>query len=67
MNPKVILEAHAGIGESPFWHAAHRALFWVDIPARKVHSYDPTDGSTQSWSVPATRRLVQQHIFAHAA
>jgi sugar lactone lactonase YvrE len=52
MTPKVVLEAQAGIGESPVWHAARRALFWVDIPARKVHSYDPASGGTRSWSVP---------------
>jgi len=52
MTPEVVLEAQAGIGESPVWYAAHRALFWVDIPARKVHSYDPASRGTRGWSVP---------------
>ena len=42
----------SGHRRSPVWYAAHRALFWVDIPARKVHSYDPASRGTRGWSVP---------------
>lgn len=36
-------------GESPMWHAAHTAWYWVDIPARTVWRYGAT---LESWEAP---------------
>lgn len=36
-------------GEGPIWWQG--ALFYVDIEGKRVHRYDPADGSEQSWDV----------------
>lgn len=33
---QALTHAPDGLGESPFWHAAERRLYWVDIPGRRV-------------------------------
>lgn len=40
------------VGESPVWHAAEAALYFVDIPARKVVRLDPATGRTDEWVAP---------------
>lgn len=37
------------VGESPVWRPAESALYWVDIPARKVHRLHPESGVRSSW------------------
>jgi sugar lactone lactonase YvrE len=41
-----------GLGESPFWHPAERALYWVDVPMRKLRRR--TSAATfESWEMPS--------------
>jgi sugar lactone lactonase YvrE len=40
------------VGESPLWRASENALYWVDIPARKVHRLRPETGDASSWEAP---------------
>ncbi|MDB5868246.1 MAG: gluconolactonase, partial [Polaromonas sp.] len=53
-NPKaeLVLDARNGTGESPVWHAAQQALYWVDIPARKLCRWTPATGQLASWLAP---------------
>jgi sugar lactone lactonase YvrE len=37
------------VGESPLWHAAESAWYWVDIPARRVWRLDGASGVTRHW------------------
>ena len=39
-----------GVGESPLWHSAEGAWYWVDIPGRRVWRLDASSGATRSWS-----------------
>jgi sugar lactone lactonase YvrE len=52
MDAELILDAQNATGESPVWSAREQALYWVDIPAGKLHRWDPADDSTQSWKAP---------------
>lgn len=49
MNCELIVDARNGTGESPVWHAAEQALYWVDIPARQLHRWHAADGKHQVW------------------
>jgi sugar lactone lactonase YvrE len=52
MAAELILDARNATGESPVWNAEEQALYWVDIPARRLHRWSPQDLSTKSWEAP---------------
>jgi sugar lactone lactonase YvrE len=39
MEPEIILDARATLGEGPAWDAKTKTLYWVDILEKRVHSY----------------------------
>lgn len=39
-------------GESPLWHPADQAFYWVDIPAATIHRFRPADGAMAQWRLP---------------
>ena len=40
------------VGESPVWRAAESALYWVDIPARRIHRLKTGSGRRDTWTAP---------------
>lgn len=50
MQAELVLDARNATGESPLWHAAEQALYWVDIPARQLHRLVPTTGAHSTWT-----------------
>jgi len=38
-----------GLGESPFWHPREQALYWCDIPGRRLHRHDPVTQAGSHW------------------
>ena len=54
MTPQaeLIVDARNGVGESPVWRADEQALYWVDIPARKLHRWDAASTQTTQWDAP---------------
>lgn len=49
MTAELILDARNATGESPVWSTAEQALYWVDIPAQRLHRWNLADGHSQSW------------------
>jgi sugar lactone lactonase YvrE len=49
---ELVLDARNGTGESPVWHGAEQALYWVDIPARKLCRWTLATGQASSWLAP---------------
>lgn len=47
-----VLKAQASIGEGPLWSVAEQKLYWTDIPAKKLHIFDPAEGSNQTFDMP---------------
>lgn len=37
------------VGESPVWRAAEAALYWVDIPLKRIHRLRVETGTIDSW------------------
>lgn len=44
-TPRCILPIGNSLGESPRWHGAERALYWVDIDAKALHRWSPASGA----------------------
>ncbi|NOK04644.1 MULTISPECIES: SMP-30/gluconolactonase/LRE family protein [Myxococcus] len=49
---RCIWPARAVLGEGPFWMATEGALYWLDIPGRKVHRLELQSGAQASWDTP---------------
>lgn len=52
MQAELILDARNATGECPVWNVGEQALYWVDIPARKLNRWSPLDNRQQSWEAP---------------
>lgn len=42
----------ASLGEGPFWSAAEKALWFVDIFQTQIHRFAPDAGDSRSWTAP---------------
>jgi sugar lactone lactonase YvrE len=40
------------LGESPFWHPDEQALYWLDIPGRALHRWQPEGQAHRQWALP---------------
>ena len=41
------------LGESPFWHPDEAALYWCDIPGKRLNRWHPGTASHRAWDLPA--------------
>ena len=46
-----VVDSRDTVGESPLWAAAESALYWVDIPAGRLHRWHPASGASQTWQL----------------
>lgn len=51
MNVELVVDVRAELGEGPVWDARANSLFWVDIEGKKLHAYQPDDGTDRLWDV----------------
>ena len=49
--PELILDARADLGEGPAWEARSGVLYWVNIRAGHLHSFNPQDGTDRTIDV----------------
>jgi sugar lactone lactonase YvrE len=52
VKAELVLDARNAVGESPVWRASEQALYWVDIPARKLHRWEAASGRVDQWVAP---------------
>ncbi|MGC1173454.1 SMP-30/gluconolactonase/LRE family protein [Polaromonas sp.] len=52
MEAELLVDGRNATGESPVWHGGEQALYWVDIPARKLCRWQAATGATTSWLAP---------------
>ena len=60
MTAELILDARNATGESPVWSTTEQALYWVDIPAKRLHRWSPADGKEQSWQASQMLACIAQ-------
>ena len=46
---QIVADIGCEVGESPFWHPQEQMLYWVDIPAKKIHRSNVFMGTVESW------------------
>ncbi|MFH6601117.1 SMP-30/gluconolactonase/LRE family protein [Ectopseudomonas khazarica] len=61
MSAELIVDARNATGESPVWNAAEQALYWVDIPAGRLHRWSVADGQTQNWQADEMLACLAMH------
>jgi sugar lactone lactonase YvrE len=47
-----VLPCDCLLGEGPSWHPGEAALYWTDIPAKRIHRYHPSSGKQRTWTMP---------------
>ena len=68
MDVRVAIDTPALLGESPLWHPEQQALWYCDIPARRMHRFHPASGAMAHWDfhsdvgsfAPAPRRQLHR-------
>jgi sugar lactone lactonase YvrE len=53
IEPRLVWDLQADLGEGPVWVERDAALWFVDIKRQKIHRFDPALGDKQSWDAPA--------------
>ncbi len=48
---KCIVDSKSGLGEGPIWSHTRKRLYWVDIDAGLLHSFDPVHGKNRTWNI----------------
>jgi sugar lactone lactonase YvrE len=61
MGWELVLDARNAVGESPVWVPAEQSLYWVDIPARRLHRWEAGTGRTQAWETPEMCGCIAPH------
>ncbi|MDI1275451.1 SMP-30/gluconolactonase/LRE family protein [Polaromonas sp.] len=49
---ELLVDCRNATGESPVWHVAAQALYWVDIPARQLCRWQAATGQVTTWLAP---------------
>jgi sugar lactone lactonase YvrE len=61
MTAELVFDARNTIGESPVWQAAEQALYWVDIPSRRLHRWDSITGQVGQWTAAEMIGCIAAH------
>ena len=52
MTPQIVSHTRNLLGESPAWSSREQALYWVDIPAKRLYRFNLNSRLEQSWELP---------------
>jgi sugar lactone lactonase YvrE len=57
---ELIIDARNAVGESPVWSPGDQALYWADIPNKRLYRWSLADASTQSWEADEMLACIAQ-------
>ncbi len=60
-HAELIVDARNGVGESPVWSVSEQALYWVDIPAKKLQRWDARTAAVQAWTASEMLACIAPH------
>jgi sugar lactone lactonase YvrE len=60
-SAELIVDARNSVGESPVWHAADKALYWVDITQKKLYQWSATSATVRAWTSPEMIGCIAMH------
>lgn len=66
IKAELVVDARNATGESPVWLAQEQALYWVDIPARKLCRWVAATGQVSSWLAPEMLACIAPMAAANA-
>ncbi len=58
---ELILDARNSVGESPVWSVQDQALYWADIPNKRLYRWNLADATTQSWEADEMLACIARH------
>ena len=56
-NWKIFAQTRDRLGESPMWHVAEQALYWVDWYGPTIHRLKHGGQKVESWTIPGETTL----------
>ena len=48
MSVELVAETRCTVGEGPLWHPDEHLLYWTDIPAGRLWTFDPATGTSET-------------------
>ena len=67
MDARVAIDIPALLGEGPLWHPEQQALWYCDIPARRINRFHPASGASETLPPRATARNTGPALISAAA
>ncbi len=61
MQAELVLDAANAVGESPVWVPGEEALYWVDIPAGRIHRWHSRTGRVTQWQAAEMAACLAPH------
>ena len=58
---ELIVDARNSVGESPVWHPADKALYWVDIVQKKLCQWTASSAQVRTWTAPEMMGCIAMH------
>jgi sugar lactone lactonase YvrE len=58
---ELVVDARNSVGESPVWHPADEALYWVDIVEKKLHQWTASNTQVRIWLAPEMIGCIAMH------
>ncbi|RDJ20202.1 SMP-30/gluconolactonase/LRE family protein [Bosea caraganae] len=52
LTAELLLDARDETGEGPVWDGKAQALWWTDIPGKRLHRLDPSSGAHRIFAMP---------------